>query len=65
MLLSHSYLIQTSNLIGWFSVRFDNNSEVAYFLLGHQHVYVLSMYIQALSYLSQGLSFYDLFDSFL
>jgi len=35
MLLLHSYLIKKSSLIGHFSKRFNYNSEVAYFLLGH------------------------------
>ena len=35
MLLLHLNLILKSCLIGGFSVRFKDNSEVAYFLFGH------------------------------
>jgi len=39
-LLLHSNLILKSSLIDRFSMRFDDNSEVAYFLLGHSVYYV-------------------------
>jgi len=35
MFLLHSDLILKCSLIGGFSIRFTDNSEVAYFLLGH------------------------------